>query len=224
MAEDKKGFILYADQKELFNQLPNDKAGELIKHIFAYVNDENPITEDLIINMAFTPIKQQFKRDLEKWQSTRESRSKAGIASAKARANKKQQSSTNSTSVDCVQQDSTNPTVNVNVNVNDNVKDIQTFTRDSFLLWFKECREYLGLKYNAKKLTFLEQQAFDNLKDYSTDEFKLAFKNFSKSKYYLDNNLIMPINFLKEETFIKYLNAEVKKELTVGQKLMGGIE
>ena len=66
MAEDKKGFILYADQKELFNQLPNDKAGELIKHIFAYVNDENPITEDLIINMAFTPIKQQFKRDLEK--------------------------------------------------------------------------------------------------------------------------------------------------------------
>ena len=220
MAEDKKGFILYADQKELFNQLPNDKAGELIKHIFAYVNDENPITEDLIINMAFTPIKQQFKRDLEKWQSTRESRSKAGIASAKARANKKQQSSTNSTSVDCVQQDSTNPTVNVNVNV----KDIQTFTRDSFLLWFKECREYLGLKYNAKKLTFLEQQAFDNLKDYSTDEFKLAFKNFSKSKYYLDNNLIMPINFLKEETFIKYLNAEVKKELTVGQKLMGGIE
>ena len=226
MAEDKKGFILYADQKELFNQLPDDKAGELIKHIFAYVNDEHPITEDLIINMAFTPIKQQFKRDLEKWQSTRESRSKAGIASAKARANKKQQSLTNSTSVDCVQQSSTNPTVNVNgnVTVSDNVKDIQTFTRDSFLVWFKECREYLGLKYNAKKLTFLEQQAFDNLKDYSIDDFKLAFKNFSKSKYYLDNNLIFPINFLKPETFVKYLNAEVKKELTVGQKLMGGIE
>jgi len=102
--------------------------------------------------------------------------------------------------------------------------NIQTFTRDSFLVWFKECREYLGLKYNAKKLTFLEQQAFDNLKDYSIDEFKLAFKNFSKSKYYLDNNLIFPINFLKPETFVKYLNAEVKKELTVGQKLMGGIE
>ena len=222
MAEDKKGFILYADQKELFNQLPDDKAGELIKHIFAYVNDEQPITEDLIINMAFTPIKQQFKRDLEKWQSTRDSRSKAGIASAKARANKKQQSLTNSTSVDCVQQSSTNPTVNVNVNVNDNVKDIQTFTRDSFLVWFKECREYLGLKYNAKKLTFLEQQSFDNLKDdYTIEDFKLAFKNFSKSKYYLDNNLIMPINFLKEETFIKYLNIEVKKELTLAEKLGG---
>jgi hypothetical protein len=61
MAKDKKGFILYADQKALFEQLPNEKAGELIKFIFAYVNDENPVTEDLIINLAFTPIKQQLK-------------------------------------------------------------------------------------------------------------------------------------------------------------------
>jgi hypothetical protein len=126
MAEEKKGFILYADQMTLFNQLPNDKAGELIKHIFAYVNDENPITEDLIINLAFTPIKQQFKRDLEKWETTREGRSKAGKASAVARANKKQQALTNSTNVNNVQQASTNPTVTVNdnvtVNVNDNVK------------------------------------------------------------------------------------------------------
>ena len=60
MATDKKGFVLYADQKELFEHLPNEKAGELIKHIFKYVNDENPITEDLIINLAFTSIKQNL--------------------------------------------------------------------------------------------------------------------------------------------------------------------
>jgi len=138
MAEDKKGFILYADQKELFDQLPNDKAGELIKHIFAYVNDEDPITEDLLIKLSFTPIKQQFKRDLKKWEKTREGRSKAGKASAEARKNKKQQSSTNLTKGNIVQQtltkgnivqqSSTNPTVkdnvNVNVNVKENVKDI----------------------------------------------------------------------------------------------------
>jgi hypothetical protein len=53
MAKDKKGFILYADQKALFDQLPNEKAGELIKFIFSYVNDENPISEDLIINLAY---------------------------------------------------------------------------------------------------------------------------------------------------------------------------
>jgi len=232
MAENKKGFILYADQKELFKQLPNEKAGELIKHIFAYVNDEEPITEDLLISLAFTPIKQQFKRDLKKWENTREGRSKAGKASAEARRNKKEQELTNSTNVNFVQQSSTNSTVNdnvnVNVTVNDNVKEINTntFTHESFLLWFKECREYLGLKFNVKKLSPIEKQLFNELKDYTKDDFKLAFKNFSSDKYWNDpkKNLLMPKPFLNPETFTKYLNAEVKTKLTIGQKLMGGIE
>ena len=70
MAEDKKGFILYADQKELFSQLTNEQAGELIKHIYSYVNDENPKSDNLLINMAFTPIKQQLKRDLKRFEDT----------------------------------------------------------------------------------------------------------------------------------------------------------
>ena len=67
MAKDKKSFILYCDQQGLFNQLPDDIAGKLIKHIFAYVNDENPVTNDLLINIAFEPIKLQLKRDLRKY-------------------------------------------------------------------------------------------------------------------------------------------------------------
>lgn len=78
MAENKKGFILYADQKELFTQLTDELAGKLIKHIFRYVNDEDPITDDVIINIAFTPIKQHLKRDLDKFNETKERRSKAG--------------------------------------------------------------------------------------------------------------------------------------------------
>lgn len=124
MAKDKKGFILYADQKELFEQLPNDKAGELIKFIFSYVNDENPKTDDLILNMAFIPIKQQFKRDLVKWESTRKARSQAGKASAEARKKKKQEL-TNSTNVSFVKQTPTKPTVKDNVTVTDTVKDIK---------------------------------------------------------------------------------------------------
>lgn len=78
MAKDKKGFVLYADQKDLFNQLLNEKAGELIKFVFSYVNDENPITEDLILNLAFTPIKQQLKRDLEKYEGVKNRKSISG--------------------------------------------------------------------------------------------------------------------------------------------------
>jgi hypothetical protein len=68
MAENKKSFILYTDQSGVFNQLPNDLCGKLIKHIFAYVNDENPVSDDLIINIAFEPIKQSLKRDLKRYE------------------------------------------------------------------------------------------------------------------------------------------------------------
>lgn len=68
MAKGKKGFVLYADQIETFTALPDDMAGKLIKHIFKYVNDEDPKTEDLVINIAFAPIKTQLKRDLKKYE------------------------------------------------------------------------------------------------------------------------------------------------------------
>mgnify|MGYP003403210076 CR=1 FL=1 len=68
MAENKKSFLLYCDVYGLVKQLPNELAGELFKHILSYVNDENPISENLILNIAFEPIKQQLKRDLIKYE------------------------------------------------------------------------------------------------------------------------------------------------------------
>lgn len=67
MAKDKKSFLLYADLIHTVDKLPNDKAGELFKHILNYVNDKDPISDDLIINISFEPIKQQLKRDLLKY-------------------------------------------------------------------------------------------------------------------------------------------------------------
>ena len=69
MAENKKSFILYSDLIHTVSKLPNEKAGELFKHILKYVNDENPETEDLILQIAFEPIKLQLKRDLAKWEN-----------------------------------------------------------------------------------------------------------------------------------------------------------
>jgi hypothetical protein len=107
--------------------LSDEKAGQLLKHMFAYVNDENPQTNDPLILLAFEPIKLQMKRDLIKWEKTKGVRSDAGKASAEARrlAKEQQQTLTNSTNVNFVQQSSTNSTVNVNdtVNVNVNVNE-----------------------------------------------------------------------------------------------------
>ena len=69
MAEDKKSFLMYCDLIHTIKKMPDEKAGLLFKHLLSYVNDENPITDDLLIELTFEPIKQQLKRDLNKWES-----------------------------------------------------------------------------------------------------------------------------------------------------------
>ncbi len=78
MAKNKKSFILYCDQQGVFNKLPDEIAGKLIKHIFAYVNDENPPCDDLLLSIAFEPIKTQLKRDLVKYEDYIEKQSVNG--------------------------------------------------------------------------------------------------------------------------------------------------
>lgn len=150
MAENKKGFVLYADQKSIIDMLPNEKAGELIKHIFAYVNDENPVNDDPLILMAFEPIKLQLKRDLIKWEDTRSKRSKAGTISAEKR---KQQNEHMLTHVESVEHNSTNPTVIVkdNVNVKDKVKEIYSF--DEFWSTYGKSVDKTKCKAKFEKLS-----------------------------------------------------------------------
>jgi len=72
MAKNKPGFVLYNDQREQFDALTDEEAGKLIKHTFAYVNDENPVTDDPMVRISFIPIKNQLKRDLKKYEATAE--------------------------------------------------------------------------------------------------------------------------------------------------------
>jgi hypothetical protein len=62
MAVDKTSFLLYCDLLHTIEKMPDEKAGQLFKHILRYVNDLNPATEDLIIQLTFEPIRQQLKR------------------------------------------------------------------------------------------------------------------------------------------------------------------
>jgi len=70
--EGKKSFVLYSDIIHTVRKLPNNKAGELFKLILSYVNDENPTTKDLAVDLVFEPIKQQLKRDLKQWEKRAE--------------------------------------------------------------------------------------------------------------------------------------------------------
>lgn len=133
MAENKKSFLLYCDLIHTVSKMPKDKAGELFMHILQYVNDENPITEDLIIQLTFEPIKQSLKRDLEKYEKIR----LKNIDNANKRWNKD-----NATASDRMPTDTKNA-VSVNDTVSVNVKDtitkvIEIPTWEDFLAYAKE--------------------------------------------------------------------------------------
>jgi Family of unknown function (DUF6291) len=119
MSENKKSFILYSDLIHTARKMSKEKIGELFLTILQYVNDENPIPDDLLIEIAFEPIKQQLNRDFKNWEEIKKKRSKAGIASAESRKHQ----STNSTHVNTTQQSTASSTVNVNENVTVNVND-----------------------------------------------------------------------------------------------------
>ena len=125
--KDKKSFVLYSDYKELFEELSSSDAGDLIKHILRYVNDENPETENPIVRVSFIPIKRQLKRDLEKYEDKKKQWSDAGKASA-AKRKESIRDERSLTSVDSVATVSTvNGTVNDTVNVNETKERFSAF-------------------------------------------------------------------------------------------------
>jgi len=222
MAEDKKSFVLYSDQRSIIEMLPDDKAGILLKHIFAYVNDENPINNDPLVLLAFEPIKLQMKRDLIKWLATKGVRSTAGKASAEARRllKESQQNSTNLTNVDFVQQSSTNPTVNVTVNDNVTVNEInnnkaQTLLTVNFLNWFNEMKfKHKGIKGNFKTLTKTDIANLKELKkaNYTPEDFEHAYKVMVDSEWVKINSTDTPKHFLINTNFSKYVNTVVSEQ------------
>jgi len=147
MAQGKKSFVAYADWKEIFDELPNDQAGELIKHIFSYVNDENPNTDSVLIRAVFANIKSTLKRDLDKWESQLEQRRKAGKRSAEIRSAKTNEPST------VVEIRERNPTVNdnVTVNVNDINNNISTKVESDFDFWWTAYDKKTGKEVCLKK-------------------------------------------------------------------------
>lgn len=165
MADNKKGFMLYADLIHTISKMPDDKAGQLFKIILEYVNDKNPIIDDLVIDLVFEPIKQQLKRDLKKWETKADKSRENGKLGGRPKKTQQVKKETQKT-----QQVNSKPKkpVIVNVNVNDNVtvKDIYIdieSTNDLFL-------EYLEMR-KKKKYTITDtviKRLVKKLHDYSS--------------------------------------------------------
>jgi uncharacterized phage protein (TIGR02220 family) len=202
MAKDKKSFILYVDQKDLWNKLPDEIAGKLIKHIYSYVSDENPSSDDLIVEIAFEPIKQQLKRDLKLFEEKRVKRSEAGIAGANKRW---QEIANDSKRISTIAKIAVNDNVNVNDNVIYNIdyQALLEFVNKSFGRNFKVVGDKIQRSYKAR------------LKDgYKKEDIINAIKNCKENPYHKENNYqyCTPEFFSRAETLDKYADRTIKTE------------
>ena len=166
MATDKKGFILYADLIGMVEKLPDEIAGKLLKLILAYVNDLNPSVDDLVLQIAFEPIRIQLKRDLIKYEDKRQRLSDSGRKGMEKRWNKDKEVITNDK---VVIKPISSITVNDNVSVNDNVnvilleketKHIYPFRQNLIDFGFNKCLVDDWLKVRKTKKATNTETAF----------------------------------------------------------------
>ena len=127
MAENKRSFLLYCDIINTVSKLPDEMAGKLFKIILEYVNDKNPEPDNLLLQIAFEPIKQQLKRDLKHWEYIREIRSENGKKGGRPK-NEKQAKKANGFSE---KQTKAKKAVNDNVIVNVTVSEIEKYFIDN---------------------------------------------------------------------------------------------
>ena len=164
MAENKKSFVAYCDWQETFEELSDEEAGKLVKHLFNYVNDKNPETSDKLTKMCFIPIKQSLKRDLKKYEKYVEKQSVNGKKGGRPK---------NPTLSQITQPFIEKPKKadSVSVSVNDNVINKQ---KEKRLLDF----ETFWNLYNKKKGTKQAKDKFLKLPQKDVDKILLTVKSF----------------------------------------------
>lgn len=199
MAENKKSFLLYCDLIHTVSKMPKEKAGELFVHILQYVNDENPITEDLIIQLTFEPIKQSLKRDLQKYENIRQK----NIENANKRWNKE-----NATECDRIQPNTKNA---VSVSDSVNVINIQPAVDwDALLLAFNNLtkRNFKLIPEKAKR------QILARLKEgYDKSDLWNAIENCYNDEYHKEtNHKYLTLEFISRPDKMEKYSVDVFKQ------------
>lgn len=79
----KNSFVLYTEQKAIFDKLSNEQAGKLIKAIYEYVEKGKIDNIDEITNIIITPFITILDKDMQKYEEIKKKRAEAGAKGAK---------------------------------------------------------------------------------------------------------------------------------------------
>lgn len=215
MADNKKSFILYADLIHTFEKLPDEIAGKLMKIILNYVNDKNPVVDDLLLQIAFEPIKLQLKRDLMKWDEFKKRQSENGKRGGRPAKKRKPKNP----SLLNESQKSLNDTVNVTVIDNDIIlnREVKFPIKENFpnMPKVEDVGELPELKINSSiELLRITQQTDATKTDIEKLWVVFKIQNLTGKKYYADVEAVHShfINWVKTQRITKPIRAPEKEK------------
>ncbi len=127
----KDSFILYLEQKQIFEMLTDEEAGQLIKAIFEYEDTGQTVTLDRSLQIAFLPIKNVLDRNKEKYEKVVE-RNKKNIEKRWNKEDTKNTTGKNGIPKNTKNTDNDNEHDNDNDNEHDNDKKEKNKKRKTF--------------------------------------------------------------------------------------------
>lgn len=211
MAENKKSFLLYTDLLATVKKLPPEMAGKLFVTILEYVNDLDPdVSDDYVLDLVFSPIRQQLKRDLEKYEKIRE---RNRLNGSKHKGSKKPDEASGSkegseknpvgSKRDPKQTDSDNGIGNVNGNDKSSSDKSEVINFDNLLAFINEQTgrsfQLINEKVRKKYRSLLKQ-------GYKQIQIRAAITNACKVQAHKDNDYqyLTPEFFSRTDTIDKY--------------------
>lgn len=238
MAENKETFLFYVKWIATFKSIPKDKGYDLLMHILAYVNDENPETDDVLVNALFQQIKLTLQEDLKKWELTIVEKSKGGVIGNLKRWHfdlynkyikgkltlEKAVYIAESRKISHTDTIQSLPIAEIAVydNVNDlsivdksitKVEETLSIDADKFIAYFNS-KANRKFRLTDKVKTLLKAR----VKNYSNLEIKKAIDNAHLDKYHLETNFkyLTPEFILREEKLEKFINMNLTNNTSQG--------
>lgn len=187
----KNSFVLYTEQKAIFDKLSDEQAGKLIKAIYEYVEKGKIDNIDEITNIIITPFITVLDKDMQKYEETKKKRAEAGAKGGKQKvANQANAKSAKQKVANQAVYDNEYVNEYDNDNIINDINNIATFEEKSSIVDTAKASKH---KYGEYKHVLLKDEELQRLqKDYSNweelitylDEY-IEMKGYKAKNHYL---------------------------------------
>jgi len=186
----RKSFLIHVDSLDILDELSNDQCGELFKAIRSHHTGEK-IELSPLVKVAFSPFRNQFKRDQEKYQKTCEARALAGSMGGKQKVANASKSKQKKPIGSKGKQKVANLADSVNDNGSVNDSDLKPLSTkpDPVMEVFSFWCNVMNKQLSTTKLTPKRMQKIkDRLKEYEIGVIKQAITNCSNDPFSMGKN------------------------------------